>query len=483
VPLQTDTLSTEVERSVVEGGIPKQEKHAQAGLTTLNVDIVRQHATELLERNNWPRDRLAAYQKEQLQHALRHAVDASSFYKETIGELVNQRAPLDAFPVLPKRELMANFDRIVTDKRLTRALIEQHLESQQAGSLLFGEYLVAATGGTSGERGVFVYNRQAWLSMMANMVRFQRILGVLPNTRSIGIGAPSPIHLSNRFYAELRAGRPSAPVLDVTMPVEHVVEELNSYQPEALTTYPSFMRVLAHEQQSGRLRISPRFFRSAAESLTLEVRGLVRAVWNVPVFNGYASTEVGVMGQECEHQLGIHLAEDLSVYEVVDEQNRPMPVGVPGAKILVTTLSNPTLPLIRYELTDVVTLAGGACRCGLPFTRLASIEGRREEVLRFPRNGGGVVEVHAIRLHSPLIGMEGLQQFQVAPLPDGLQISISVRPDHDSEAMRLKTEQTIRTVLEKLGVGAVRIDVKVVDGIARVGSGAKMKLVVKATQD
>jgi phenylacetate-CoA ligase len=214
VPPQTGTLLTEVERSVVEGSIPQQEKYAQAGITTLNVDSVRQHATELLERNNWPRDRLAAYQQERLQHALRHAVDASPFYKETIGELVAKGAPLDGFPVLKKRELMANFDRIVTDKRLTRALIEQHLESQQAGSLLFGEYLVAATGGTSGERGVFVYNRQAWLSVTANIVRFLGILGILPNTRSIGIGAPSPIHLSNRFYAELRAGRPGAPVLE-----------------------------------------------------------------------------------------------------------------------------------------------------------------------------------------------------------------------------------------------------------------------------
>lgn len=468
---------------MVEGGIPQQEKYAQAGITTLNVDSVRQHAAELLERNTWSRDRLSAYQEERLQHALRHAVGASAFYKEMIGELVAKGAPLNEFPVLTKRELMANFDQIVTDKRLTRALIEQHLESPQAGSLLLGEYLVAATGGTSGERGVFVYNRQAWLSVTANIVRFLGTLGVLPNTRSIGIGAPSPIHLSNRFYAELRAGRPGAPALDVTMPVEHVVNALNSYQPEALTTYPSFMRVLVHEQQSGRLKISPRFFRSGAEALTAEVKELVRSVWNVPVFNGYASTEVGVMGQECEHQSGLHLAEDLSVYEVVDEQNRPLPVGVPGTKILVTTLTNPTLPLIRYELTDVVTLAAGTCRCGLPFARLASIEGRREEVLRFPRNGGGVIEVHAIRLHSPLIGMEGLRQFQLAQLPDGLQISISVRPELDSEAMRLKTEQTIRTVLEKLGAAAMKIDVKVVDGIARVGSGAKLKLVAKATQD
>jgi putative adenylate-forming enzyme len=452
---------------------------ALATRSTLDVDLVNRHAAELIERNDWPRQRLAAYQRDELKKALRHAVGASSYYSKTIGELVAHDAPLEQFPVLTKRTLMANFDRIVTDRRLTRVAVERHLDSPQAGALLLDVYLAAATGGTTGERGLFVYGKPAWLSVVANIVRFQRMLGVLPGTRTIGIGAPSPIHLSNRFYAELRAGRPGAPVLDVTMPVPHVVAALNEYQPQVLSTYPSFIRVLANEQQSGRLGISPRFIRSVAETLTPDVRILGRDAWNATVINGYASTEIGSMGQECEHVSGMHLAEDLAVYEVVDERNRPLPAGARGAKLLVTTLMNRTLPIVRYELTDIVTLAEGPCRCGSPFARLASIEGRREEVLRFPKKGGGLVDVHAIRLHSPLIGTQGVRQFQFAQLPDGVEISISVAPGFDPEAIRRKTENAIRKVLEKLDTASVRVEVRVVDRIERVGTGAKEKLVVK----
>lgn len=263
------------------------------------------------------------------------------------------------------------------------------------------------------------------------------------------------------------------------MPVPHVVAALNEYQPEVLTTYPSFIRVLASEQQSGRLRISPRLFRSGAETLTPDVRDLARAAWNAPVLNSYSSTEVGNMGQDCEHVSGIHLAEDLAVYEVVDDRNRPVPAGVRGTKLLVTTLTNRTLPIIRYELTDVVTLATGPCRCGSPFARLASIEGRREDVLRFPKRNGGVAEVHAIRLRSPLIGMQGVRQFQLAQLPDGLEITISVLPEFDPEVARSKVELAIRTALEKFDAAPVPIRVRVVDTIARVGSGAKEKLVAQ----
>ena len=69
---------------------------------------------------------------------------------------------------------MANFDRIVTDKRLTRALVEQHLSSAQVGAALIGEYFVLATGGTTGERGIFVYDHLGWELAVANLLRFQR---------------------------------------------------------------------------------------------------------------------------------------------------------------------------------------------------------------------------------------------------------------------------------------------------------------------
>src|SRR5262249_26512172 len=125
------------------------------------------------------------------------------------------------------------------------------------------------------------------------------------------------------------------------------------------------------------------------------------------------------------------------------------------------------LPLVRYELTDLVTLTAGLCNCGLPFARIASIEGRREDVLQFPKKGGGMIDVHAIRLRSPLIGTEGIRQFQLAQLLDGLEITISVLPEFDSEVTRLRVERTVQEALDKLGAAPMRIHVRVVDLIER----------------
>src|SRR5919108_233658 len=80
--------------------------------------VVRRLAAELAARDNWTRQQLVVYQREQLQTVLRHAVNASPYYRETIGHLVAHEAPLEEFPVLTKSQLVANFDRIVTDRRL-----------------------------------------------------------------------------------------------------------------------------------------------------------------------------------------------------------------------------------------------------------------------------------------------------------------------------------------------------------------------------
>ena len=90
-----------------------------------------------------------------------------------------------------------------------------------------------------------------------------------------------------------------------------------------------------------------------------------------------------------------------------------------------------------------------------------------------------MVNVHALRLRSPLIGMEGIRQFQFARSPDGLDVSITVSQGSDPESISRNVERALRDALEKLDVQAERIAVEVVDRIERVGTGSKEKLVAK----
>jgi phenylacetate-CoA ligase len=439
--------------------------------------LLTSRVQEYLERTSWTREFLLTYQQEALHRILVYAAKASPFYRRAVGDLVARHAPLTDFPVLTKATLMANFDAVITDPRLSRAVLERHLSGSTPGQLLLDEYVVAATGGTTGERGVFAFDKREWLSVVANITRFQRLLGATSDTRNIGIGAPSPIHLSYRFNEEIRAVRPDAPAIYVTTPIDEVVEGLNRYQPEMFSSYPSFIRLLVEEQRAGRLKISPHVVRSVAETLTEDVSRLIHETWGAVVNNGYAATEVGVFGMGCLPFPGIHVAEDLVMFEVVDNENRPVPAGTPGAKVLITALENRTIPLIRYELSDIVTVAPVACACGSPFLRIDRIDGRQEEILKLPGKHGQPIEVHAIRLRSPLIGAPGVKEFQFLLRADELEVAITIASGFEPESTRQETARLLSAALNKLDVGNMRLKVNVVNAIARTGGGAKQKLV------
>jgi phenylacetate-CoA ligase len=115
----------------------------------------------------------------------------------------------------------------------------------------------------------------------------------MPETRFIGIGSPSPFHISNRMFVELREGRPATSRLSATTPLPEVVATLNAFQPEALIRYPSFIRRLAEEQADGRLRIAARRMGSVAETLQPDIRELVQLTWSICIFDGFGTPKPG----------------------------------------------------------------------------------------------------------------------------------------------------------------------------------------------
>jgi len=90
-----------------------------------------------------------------------------------------------------------------------------------------------------------------------------------------------------------------------------------------------------------------------------------------------------------EQVFGRHLA----ALEVVDRENRPVPPGQPGEKVLITNLYNTVQPFLRYELSDVVTMSPTPCPCGSPLPLVLKVEGRTDEMV-WIRDGDRYRQVH-----------------------------------------------------------------------------------------
>jgi phenylacetate-CoA ligase len=328
------------------------------------VDRVRALLAELLSHDGWTRERLLAHQQARLRALLEHAVTSSPWYRRTLGPNAPE-APLAELPTLSKATLMERFDEVVCDPRLRLAGLQAHLEAGSAAPFL-GEYRVASTSGSTGLRGVFAFTQREFGVWTAACLRAMTRAGARPGARLLAIGAPSPAAVTRQLFADFQAATPDAPRLSVVTPLPELVEALNAYQPEGLVGYPTLAGILAGEQLAGRLRIRPRFGLYGAEPLTPVIRRCIREAWGYQPASIYAATEALAIGSSTPADECLEISEDLLVVEVVDQHDRPVPPGTPGAKVLVTNLVDYAQPLIRYELSDVVTLADGPTRPGAP---------------------------------------------------------------------------------------------------------------------
>jgi phenylacetate-CoA ligase len=429
-----------------------------------------------------PRVQLASHQQQRLDTVVRHAASHSPYYRrwfDQTGALGDGPVQLQRLPVLDKSLLMEHFDELVCDPRLRRDQLLDWVGRLTGDRLYLGRYRVLVTSGSSGRPGLFVYDAAGWRSVIAQQLHSSMWAGLapsLPRQRVAWIGGPSPSHVTRQGAATLAVGVHRVLALPATLPLAELVEALNRFQPTYLNVYPSVAMWLADEQHAGRLRMSPRMLVTVGELRTPEMTGRLIDAFGVRPFDVYGCTE-GLFGSECEYHQGIHLFEDTTLVENVDGGGRPVPAGQPGARLLVTKLHNLVQPLLRLEVTDLVTLDPDPCPCGRPLVRAAAIHGRSDDLLSLPARAGGRVAVHPLQF-ALLTRDPQLREFQV--VQDGPVLRILVVPgravaDGDGP-LEARLGQAVTRQLQRLGVRDPQVTVECRHQLPR-SAGGKLKLV------
>ena len=365
---------------------------------------------------------------------------------------------------------MDSFDELVTDPRLRLDDLLEHLDRIERDELYLGEYRVMASSGSSGHKAVFVYDRAAWRGPLTMFLRRSDWTGAkprLPRLRLVMIGGAAATHMSRRGAESLDVGIHRILGLGVTQPVPELVARLNDFQPHHLNGYPSILGRLAEEQLAGRLRLRLEALFTSSEPLTPTIRVRLQEAFGVRPFNFYATTE-GLYGHDCPEG-SMHLFDDMCIVENMDEDNRPVPAGEVGARLLVTNLFNHVQPLIRFEVSDLVAFDPEPCPCGRTLARVRSLEGRAEEVLEL-----GGVTVHPMQF-ALVTADPDVREFQVVQERDALRLRVALRNGSDGAPARLRERLSGR--LHDLGVASCPLTVETVDALER-SPGGKLQMIV-----
>lgn len=389
----------------------------------------------------------------------RRARAASPHYADVLAGL--DEAPLGALPVLTKDGLVESFDRVVTDRRVTAADLQHHVDTAPAGTR-YGRWWVGASSGSSGRPLLLAFDRREWSAKLANVTRAQAIVGVtsMEGPRRVArIASPSSWHLSAQVGATLSDPRRPTLRLPATTPFDELCHRLEGWRPTVLNGYASVLGALAEAQLAGDVCLRPQRVLSGAEPLTEGVRERIREAWDVEPHDQYVTTEAGFVAAECDAHVGMHVITEDTVVEVLDDH------------VLVTVLDSRTVPLIRYRLEDVVVVDADPCPCGRTSPRLR-VEGRARDLLRIPA-GGGSVEVHPV-VFTQVLDRQPVERWRVVHRGGRITVEVvGARSTFDDQQV---VRSLTAAIVEATGA-AVSVEVTRVDALASGASGKAARIV------
>jgi phenylacetate-CoA ligase len=426
------------------------------------------------------RAQLEALQLQKFRLLAHHVHERSPYYAEWIEQ---KGIPLDSctprdFPILTKKQLMQNFDRIVTDQSITRQRIADFLSrSTDPLELLDDRYHVLHTSGTSGEVGYFIYSQDDWARGMAQGVRrrrdrprvrrkrFGRIRGAFYG--AIG-GHFAGVSMSSSAKVGMGKLFIDIGLFEVNDPLPKVIQELNAFQPEFLSGYTTALKILAGKRREGALKISPLMIGTGGEAMTLADKAVLEEAFGCPASSGYGCTEHLMMGSSAPGGQTMILYDDDLIFEFMEDHS------------LITNLFNYTLPLIRYRMSDILRPVANSTVS--PYIEIESLIGRNELVPMFLNRDGAedFISPHTINE----IFVAGVSQFQMQ-LVDRTRFRFVTCLDSALTAQQRTValealSQRLRQILNQKLMDNVQFEVVVVEHIPLNPRTRKFQLIVNA---
>ena len=347
------------------------------------------HLETLLRTQTLSRDEVLAKQRCKLNEIVRFAARHAPYYAETFRPFLDREDfDITGLPVLTKDVVRERLDDLLSDTA----------DRTQAR--------IGHTGGSTGKPLAFWYDDAKHELMRAGMMRSYMLSGWRPGQKILNFwGARQDIVPGGVFGTQL----------DDFIAAEHTIAAfeyteaqlvewarfIQTYRPVLLQGYASLLAEVARVATENRMPMPKTLLGvySTAEVLNDGQRQCMEQAFGCKVFNQYGSREIPNIACEC--RLGfIHVFTDMVALESVPLENED--------RLLVTSLTNRLMPMIRYDIGDSGRLLDGECGCGLPFPLMEMDMCRQNDLIR--TSSGKTV--HPAYFNRLLYGQTQIRQYQ-----------------------------------------------------------------------
>ena len=411
-------------------------------------------------------EKMRSLQNGKLRKLLRFAWEHSAYYRAVferagITEEQLDTLPLSCFPTIDKQALLEHFDELVTVPDLKQENLREFDVGEAADRKPYhGKYHVVHSSGSTGKPGYFVYDEDAWSQMLLGIIRAALWGMSMPQILGLLMKRPRIVYIAatdGRYGGAMAVGDGIDGVgakqmyLDIKTPVAEWIRQIREFQPNIVIGYPSAIKFLAQLMENGEVGLDAERVISCGEPLGTSLRTYLEKIFRTQVVNFYGSSESLALGVETNPKDGMLLFDDMNVIEVEN--------GV----MYLTCLYNYAQPLIRYRLSDRLTLKapeGGE----LPFTRAVGLLGRNEDVLWFEDGRGNREFLHPLAIEGFCI--EGLKDYQFRQTTkDTFEMFAETEHGASKERIRQEMLQQMREILSEKKLDFVQFYVNFVNEI------------------
>jgi phenylacetate-CoA ligase len=234
--------------------------------------------------------------------------------------------------------------------------------------------------------------------------------------------------------------------------VEKQIQMLIDMKSTVWTSTSSFALLLAEEidRRGVKEKINLKKGVIGSERWGEKMRKRIANELGVKLYDIYGLTEIygpGI-GISCEHEKGMHCFDDYLYFEIIDPQSGEiLPDGEMG-ELVITTLRKEGAPLIRYRTHDLTRILPGNCECGLPYTRIDTLLGRTDDMVKVKG-----VNIYPQQLEDVLKTIDGVSsEYQVMIDHLNGKDIMTVYFEMSEDANKYDTEERVRHGI-KSGIG------------------------------
>lgn len=433
-------------------------------------------------------------QRRRLKALVQYAREQSDFYGEKYADVDADNFELEDIPTTNKMELMENLERAFTTGELHRDELASFFEDEENVGKAFRErFALSHTSGSQGQPLVIAQpleNLELLYALQASRGNHQDVNVSVVAEHLVAPARIAAVTLKAGFYPSASAiqfvpevARQFINVQQFSSTDVDLIARLNEFRPTHLTSYTSVLHGLARAVEAGELNLKPELQQvvNISERLIPQTRKHYTEVFGTPLLDDYAMGECLFLSNGCPTSGGMHVNADWSILEVVDDENRPVPAGAKGAKVLVTNLANWAQPFIRYEVGDIVTMADKPCGCGSNMPLIERVDGRDSDVFRIP-SSNGLKELSPIVFEHALAHVVDAREYQIVQ-EAATDFRIRVEPLPGKELDTEQAHQAIQKHLVTYGLkDKIRVEVELVDELTSDGE-QKFKRVVSQIDD